>query len=172
MPQSSSDQSMLTLGKISGVFGVKGWVKIFSHTAPLQEIIRYSPLYMKKRQEWKVVTITDGHKQGKGVVAQLEGINDRDQAFTLIGMKLGIQRKQLSNLADDDYYWTDLEGLSVVTTDDVLLGEIAWLFATGSNDVMVVKGEQEHLIPWILDDIVKVVDLEGAQVRVKWDADF
>ena len=172
MSDSSPHAAMLTLGKISGVFGVKGWVKIYSHTAPIQKIISYSPLYLKKRQTWNAITIVNGHKQGKGVVAQLEDINDRDQAFTLIGMELGIQREQLSDLADDNYYWTDLEGLKVVTTDDVPLGKIAWLFETGSNDVMVVKGEQEHLIPWIQGDIVKSVDLNNAIVRVEWDIDF
>jgi 16S rRNA processing protein RimM len=129
-------------------------------------------LYLKKRQIWTTITIVNGHKQGKGVVAQLEGINDRDQAFTLIGMELGIQREQLSALADDHYYWTDLEGLKVVTTDNVPLGKIAWLFETGSNDVMVVKGEQEYLIPWIQGGIVKSVDLNNAVVCVEWDVDF
>lgn len=172
MLDSSPHESMLTLGKISGVFGVKGWVKIYSHTAPIQKIISYSPLYLKKRQTWDTITIINGHKQGKGVVAQLEGINDRDQAFTLIGMELGIQRDQLSDLASDHYYWTDLEGLNVVTTDNAPLGKIAWLFETGSNDVMVVKGEKEHLIPWIQGDIVKSVDLDNATVCVEWDTDF
>lgn len=164
--------TMLTLGKISGVFGVKGWVKIYSYTTPIQKIIHYSPLYLKKKQAWQPITVLNGHKQGKGVVAQLEGVSDRDQAFTLIGMPLGIQRQQLSDLSDGDYYWADLEGLNVVTTNGLSLGKIAWLFETGSNDVMVVKGDREYLIPWIQNDIVQSVDLENAQVCVDWDTDF
>lgn len=173
----NTPDDMLTLGKISGVFGVKGWVKIYSHTSPLQQIVKYSPLYLRKKEGWQPVKIVKGQKQGKGVIAQLEGVNDRDQAFSLIGTEIGIKREQLPGLSSDTYYWTDLEGLSVFTLDDVLLGVIDWIFNAGSNDVLVVKGrengkDRERMIPWIEEHVVKSVNLEQSRVVVDWDPDF
>ncbi len=167
---------MLILGKISGVFGVKGWVKLFSHTSPKQQIITYSPIYLLINQGWQPVNILKGHKQGKGVVAQLEGVDDRDQAFSLIGTEIGIKHDQLPKLSGNSYYWTDLEGLSVVTKEEVELGTVDWLFDTGGNNVLVIKPSdkdgKKHMIPWIVGDVILSVDLERALIVVNWDSDF
>jgi 16S rRNA processing protein RimM len=163
---------MLILGKISGVFGVKGWVKLFSYTSPKQQIVKYSPVYMRTKQGWQTVNIIKGQKQGKGVVAQLEGVDDRDQAFSLIGAEIGIERDQLPKLSAGGHYWTDLEGLIVVTKENIELGKVDWLFDTGGNDVLVVKGDKKHMIPWIEDDVIISVDLEQSRIVVDWDPDF
>ena len=170
------DDDMLLLGKVSGVFGVKGWVKLFSYTSPKQQIVKYAPVYLQTKQGWQIANILKGHKQGKGVVAQLEGIDDRDQAFHLIGTEIGIKHDQLPKLSGSSYYWTDLEGLSVITKDDVELGTVDWLFDTGGNDVLVIKPRhkdgKKHMVPWIENDVVLSVDLEKARVIVDWDPDF
>lgn len=167
---------MLILGKISGVFGVKGWVKLFSYTSPKEQIVKYSPIYLQTKQSWQTVNILKGHKQGKGVVAQLEGVDDRDQAFSLIGTEIGIKHDQLPKLSGSSYYWTDLEGLSVVTKDEVELGTVDWLFDTGGNDVLVIKPSdkdgKKHMVPWIEDDVIISVDLEQARIVVVWDPGF
>ncbi len=174
----NTPDNMLTLGKISGVFGVKGWVKIYSHTSPLQQIIKYSPIYLRKKDGWQAVKIVKGQRQGKGVIAQLEGVDDRDQAFSLIGTEIGIERDQLEDLSSDTYYWTDLQGMSVFTLDDIPLGVVDWVFNAGSTDVLVVKSKaegeknKERMIPWIKDDVIKSVNLEQSLLVVDWDPDF
>lgn len=170
--QSMNPEDMLTLGKISGVFGVKGWVKIYSHTSPIQQIVKYSPLYLRKKDGWQPITVVKGQKQGKGVVALLEGIDDRDQAFSLIGTEIGINRDQLPDASGGAYYWTDLQGLSVFTLEGEDLGKVDWIFNTGSNDVLVVKGEKERMIPWIENDVIQSVDLEQSRITVDWDPEF
>ena len=173
----TDEGDMLSLGKISGVFGVKGWVKIFSHTSPRQQIVKYSPLYLRKNGKWQAVKVVKGHKQGKAVVAQLEGVDDRDQAFALIGTEIAIKQNQLPTLSNDSFYWADLEGVSVFTLEDIKLGKIEWVFDTGSNNVIVVKGEldgkkKDHMVPWIMDDVIKSVDLEASRIVVDWDPEF
>ena len=163
---------MILLGKISGVFGVKGWVKIYSHTSPIQQIIRYSPLYLKSRHGWEPVEVENGQKQGKGVIAKLAGVNDRDAAFAMIGSELGIRREQLPELKNDSWYWSDLEGLRVVNTEGFELGYVAWLFSTGSNDVLVVEGDKEHMLPWLEPDVIQSVDMEKKELLVDWDPEF
>jgi 16S rRNA processing protein RimM len=106
-------------------------------------------------------------------VAKLADCNDRDAAERLRGLEIAVRRDQFSDyLAEGEYYWTDLEGMSVVTVDGQALGTVAHLFETGSNDVMVVRGDRERLIPYIWDQVVTEVDLVARQIRVNWDPEF
>ncbi|MCK5903444.1 MAG: ribosome maturation factor RimM [Cocleimonas sp.] len=172
MKQSSNE---VYLGEISGVFGVKGWVKVFSHTAPREKIVKYRTWLLNNgadQASLNAVKLLNGRRQGKGVVAQLQGVNDPDQAFKLIGKKIYIEKKQLPRLANGEYYWSDLEGLSVKTLNGVDLGQVSWLFETGNNHVLVVKGDRERYIPYVWDEVVVSVDLLASQMVVDWDAEF
>ena len=90
-----SKQQQINVGKVSGVFGVKGWVKVFSFTDIRENILNYSPWLLKKDSETRTVSVIDGKLQGKAVVAQLDGVNDRDQAANLMGWDIFITPDQL-----------------------------------------------------------------------------
>ncbi|MEE9325894.1 MAG: ribosome maturation factor RimM [Cocleimonas sp.] len=168
----------IMLGEISGVLGVKGWVKVFSHTSPRVKITEYSHWFLQgKDKAWKSIKLLDGRKQGKNIVVKLEGINDRNQAEALKGVTVAIDSEQLETLSKNEYYWKDLIGLLVETTTGKELGEIDWLFDTGSNDVIIVKGNidgenVEYLIPYLMGDYVKSIDLEASRMVVDWDPEF
>lgn len=170
MPKAPSD--LVTVGRICGLYGVRGWVRVFSHTDPREGIVRYSPWYLRLGGEWREVRLAEGRRQGKGVVARLEGCEDRDQAARLMGAEIAVRRDQLPPLPPGEYYWTDLEGLRVVTREGVELGVVARLMETGANDVLVVRGERERLVPYLPERVVLEVDLEGGVIRVDWDPDF
>ncbi len=159
------------LGEISGVFGVKGWVKVFSHTAPRESIAKYKEWQLGTGDDKQSIKVLNGRRQGKVIVAHLEGIHYPDQARELIGTEIYIHQSQLVKLNKGEYYWSDLEGLAVVTTTGVDLGKIAWLFETGNNDVLVVEGERERYIPYT-DNVVISVDLKTEQMVVDWDPEF
>jgi 16S rRNA processing protein RimM len=161
---------MLVLGRISGVFGVRGWLKIFSETEPRENILTYSPWYLGTSQTaWEVA---EGRLHGKSVVARVEGCEDRDCAADLVGRVIAVRRDQLPPSLADEFYWADLEGLNVETLDGVLLGRVGRLFATAANDVLVVEGERERLVPFIWEQVVKDVDLERRRMLVDWDSEF
>jgi len=164
--------SMVTLGKINGVFGVKGWVKVYSYTAEQNSILSYKHWYLQQDGQWQKVKLLNGQRQGKGIVANIEGIVDRDQALALQGTLIGTMREALPKLPNDQFYWSDLAGLNVVTVTGQQLGKISHLFETGANDVMVVKGDRERWLPWLINDVVKLVDLDAGTVQVDWDPDF
>ena len=169
----NTSSDYIHMGEISGVFGVKGWVKVFSYTEPREKIVKYKTWLLSRRQnDYQATKVLNGRRQGKVIVAQLEGVTDPDQAFQLIGTKIVIERKQLARLPKGQYYWSQLEGLSVVTTDGVGLGKVSWLFETGSNNVLVVKGDRERYIPYIVDEVIVNVDLYTAQIVVNWDPEF
>jgi 16S rRNA processing protein RimM len=167
------DDRYIVLGRVSGVYGVKGWLKIYSETDPVQNIVRYKPWFIEKDKQWSVYVPLQGRKHGKGVVAQLEGCDDRDVAATFKGCKIAIRREQLPRIAGlDEYYWTDLEGLKVKNLDGIELGIVSHLFETGSNDVVVVKGDRERLVPYIKDQVILKIDLDDGIMVVDWDPEF
>lgn len=170
----------ILIGQISGVFGVHGWVKVFSHTEPRDNILEYTPWLIKMKDGWHTVPFIKGRKQGKTIVAQLEDVDDPDKAHALIGCDIAIDESQLKELAVDDFYWRDLQGLKVIDLEGNLIGKVSSMMATGANDVMVVKLEaesakaknvKESLIPYI-DSVIKKVDLEQGLIKVDWDEDL
>ena len=170
----------ILLGEISGVSGLKGWVKVFSHTAPRLKITEYKKWFLQKKgsDQWQAVKLKDGKAQGKNIIASIEGVQYRDQAEALIGSTIAVSSDQLEKLAKGEYYWKDLIGLNVETIEGVKLGNIDWLFNTGSNDVITIKGKNaegeniEHLVPYIMDDYVISVSLDDSLMVVNWDPDF
>jgi 16S rRNA processing protein RimM len=162
----------IVLGRISGVYGVRGWVKVFSYTAPRDELTRYNPILLGRDGQWREARAEGGRSQGKGVVMKIEGCDDRDAAAALMGDEIAVWREQLPPLPDGEYYWADLVGLEVLTLDGVRLGVVEDLLHTGANDVIVVQGDRERLIPYIAGDVVRDVDLDAGVLRVDWDPEF
>ncbi len=168
----NNQQERVVIGKIVGLYGVRGWVKIFSDTQPKENIFNYTPWQIKTGGAWQPMTILAGRTQGKGLVAQLKGCDDREQARLFIGAEISIFRQQMPEAGEGEYYWSDLIGLEVINLKDEPLGRVDHLLETGANDVLVVKGEREHLIPFVLKHTVREVDLVAGTLRVDWDADF
>ena len=167
-----SADRLLTVGKIVGLHGVDGWVKIESWTEPRLQIFSYRPWRLTLAGSELEVASTQGHEQGKGMVAKLPGCDDRDAAAKLIGATIQVPRSALPKPKRGEYYWTDLEGLAVVTVEGVDIGQVSHLFATGANDVLVVRGERERLIPFVIGQFVKKVDLDAGRITVDWDPEF
>jgi 16S rRNA processing protein RimM len=168
-----SDDKKIIVGKINGVYGVKGWVKVFSETDPREGITKYNPWYLKQQGKWREVKVESGRRQAKTIVAKLEGYGDRDESLLLNGAVIGINPEQMNSLSEDEFYWRDLIDCRVVNQQGVELGVVKQLLETGANDVLVVTSDkQEHLIPWTLDDAIIEVNLEQRVISVDWDEDF
>jgi 16S rRNA processing protein RimM len=172
----------LLLGEISAVFGVKGWVKVFSHTSPRVQITHYKEWFLHKPRssDWVPIKVLQGRVQGKNIVARLEGINERSQAEALIGSKIAIKNSQLEKLSEGEFYWKDLIGLNVETLKGENLGNVDWVFDTGSNDVLILKkktlenenDKHERMLPFLMNDVVVSVDLAKNLMIVDWDFEF
>lgn len=162
------------MGRIVGVFGVQGEVKLESWSEPRERIFDYQPWQLESAPgEISVMDGVRGRKQGKGLVACLPGMVDRDQAVVLVGTDILVDREQLPPPADGEYYWADLEGLDVVNTEGTPLGRVSHLVATGANDVLVVRGGgKEHLLPFVKEQYVRDVDMQAGRIVVDWDPDF
>lgn len=164
---------LINVGEISGVFGVKGWLKVFSLTSPRENILNYSSWVLKKENTLKNVKLIQGKRQGNVMLARIDEIADRDMAASYIGWEILISRKQLPETETDEYYWADLIGLKVETEQGISLGKVDYLIATGANDVLVVKQDnKERLIPFLQSSTINKLDLDKKLIVVDWDPDF
>ncbi len=167
-----STNHWVDIGKVTGVIGLKGWVKVFSYATPRERILDYSSWFLCSQNNHVRYDVVDGARHGKNVIAKLATVDDRENAAKLIGIRVVISRDQFEPLAQGEYYWFDLVGLTVITVANEPLGTVDYLIETGANDALVIKGERERLIPFVRGRFIKEVDLEGGKIIVNWDPDF
>jgi len=164
-------RQLVTLGRISGAFGVKGWVKVHSFTDPRDSIAEFDRWILRADDGEENVVVETGKPHGRTVIAKLEGVDDRDRALELIGAEIAVERDALAPCEPGQYYWTDLVGMQVVTRGGISLGTVDHLVETGANDVLVVRGERERLVPFIREQVIVAVDPDARVITVDWDPD-
>ena len=173
----STSQSPVVVAKVSTVYGVKGWVKIHSFTDPIENFLGFSDYQLRKKGRWQKIELDECRRHGKGIVAHIKGVDDRELAREYCGLELGVSAEQLPDLAEDEFYWHQLIGLKVFASEQ-LLGLVDHMIETGANDVMVVRrcegslDDRERLIPYLPGDFVQSVDLQSGVITVDWDSDF
>jgi len=166
----SDAERLVAVGRITGVFGVRGWVRVYSYTQPLENILEYGP-WLLGGDPQRAFAVVDGQVHGKGIVARLAGIDDRDLARGLIGAEIAVPRSRLGGTSESEFFWSDLIGLEVVNLAGASLGTVSELMETGGNDVLVLSGEKRRLVPFTRR-VVQAVDLASRRIDVDWDADF
>ena len=163
---------LLVVGRIQGPHGVWGWLRVRSYTREAVGILDYPCWYIGVDSDRRPYTLSQGKAHGKGVIARLESVDDRDQAEALRGREIAIDGARLEDAADGGggYYWRQLQGLTVIDAAGRVLGVVDHLFETGANDVLVVRDEagRERLIPY-LPHVVGGADLAAGTLRVDWD---
>jgi 16S rRNA processing protein RimM len=170
------------MGHVLAPFGVKGWVKVKVFTESVDSLLQFSVWWTRNRNTphatWNQIQVVDAQIREYGVVALFEGVDDRTKSEQLKGLEIGISRSDFPEAEDGEYYWVDLIGLTVINTNDEVLGFITNLIETGANDVLVVEnkatdtGEKiERLIPYI-DSVILSVDLLKRMIIADWDLDY
>jgi len=159
------------MGRISGPFGVRGWVKIQPFTTQPRNLLDYTDWYLGGREPWQACRVEEAKIHGQSVLAKLAGCEDRDAALVLRGLSVAVDRGDLPPTASNEFYWVDLIGLRVVNEAGQALGVVARLLETGANDVLVLEGSGERMIPFV-GAVVKAVDLEQGLITVDWGMDY
>lgn len=160
----------IVVGKIGASFGVSGWVKIHTYTEFDANILQYSPWFLNEPdQPEKTIDIEDGRTHGNGIIVKFKDFNSPEAVRLLTGKLVRIKRSQLPDLKPEEYYWSDLEGLTVINQDGETLGKIIYLIETGANDVIIVKGDSELAIPYLPGVVVLKVDLKKHEMHVNWE---
>ena len=164
---------VVKVGRILSPHGIKGWLKVKSDMSPPENMTKLKTILLGTNDRWEPHELASSKFQGKYFTAKFEGCNDRNIAERFSGMDIGIYRSQLPDLkTEHELYWTDLEGFLVESINGKKFGFVDHLFETGSNDVLVVLGEKECLVPFIWDKVIKDVNLEDQRIIVDWDLNF
>lgn len=179
-PASPVPDNLVVVGRLGAAHGIKGWSKVYSYTAPPENLLAYGELWIRSVEggAWRPAKRIDGRRQGKILVLCLDGVEDRDQAQRLTGYELAVAKEALPALTAGDYYWHQLQGLVVELANGQRLGRIDHLLETGANDVLVVRGDdrsidqRERLLPYLPQQVVLDIDLQRGVMRVDWDPDF
>ncbi len=182
----------LKVGKVTGAHGIRGWVKVYAFTDPVENFLSLGQWCLEGGER---LTFDGGKRQGKGLVAHITGVDDRSSAERFRGAEILAPAAALPGLDAGEYYWRELVGLEVWCRDRdvaapegaeqsgtapqqaVLLGIVSHLIETGANDVLVIKpcagsvDERERLVPYLPDDVVSAVDPAAGRIEVDWYVD-
>jgi 16S rRNA processing protein RimM len=172
MPNSENND-LVVMGKVIGAFGIQGAIKVRtdnSNTAT--SLSQYKTIQLLVNNQWKSYKIKTSAPHENVVNIKLTDINDRDIALGLKGSDVAVSRLDFPKIKDsDEYYWVDLINLTVVNTDNINLGLVTNLMESGANSVLVVEGEQKHLIPFVAAYVLNV-DIPKKQILVDWGMDY
>ncbi len=159
------------MGRILAPYGVRGWIRVQPQTQTIEGLLAHRHWWIDPGGAWREHRLIEGRVQGAGLVVRLEGYDDRDHAASIAGSRVAVPRSALPPPAEGEYYWCDLIGMTVVNLQSEVLGQVAEIIATGANDVLVVQGDRERLIPFV-DAVVQRVEIEHGRVHVDWHSDY
>lgn len=159
------------MGRVVAPYGVQGWIKVQPFTQERKGLLGYAQWQVGHEGAWRSWPVVEARVHGAAVVAKLAGIDDREQAAAFQGQRIAVARSEFPPAASKEYYWADLVGLQVVNAEGIVLGKVVQLFETGANDVLVVEGDRERLIPFV-EGVIRSVDLPGKLVTVDWGVDY
>ena len=161
--------ALIQLGFVGAPFGVRGWVKLRSHTDPPERLLEHRSLRIGRGTVWQNYRIEDSGRSGGALTVKLMGVEDRDQAQALRGAEVCVLRSELPQRDDRDFYRADLIGCEVVNLEGIVLGQVLHFIETSAQVLMVVRGTQEFWIPAVPQHLRRV-DLQARRVVVDWDA--
>ena len=167
-----SDTKWVAMGYIKGAFGIKGWVKVAASTEYADSLLDYADWRLVKDNKTLIVSPSEGQLHNGELQVKFTGIDDRDEAHALRGYTIEVSRDQFADTEEDEYYWADLIGMSVINRQEEILGKVSKLMETGAHDVLVVDGQYgQKLIPFVAQFIDRV-DVENRTITVDWGSDY
>lgn len=171
------------VARIGEAWGVKGWIKLLPFSADPQALFSSKRWYVQPSDRGPrafdgtaLLRVREAREHSGAVVAQVDGVDDRDAAQALRGARIFVQRSSFPSTSEDEYYWVDLIGLEVVNRQGESLGQVKELLQTAAQVVLVLRygsGDAwlERMIPFVAAH-VDAVDLDGKRITVDWQADY
>lgn len=173
MSQQLKDDKVV-IAKFGRTVGVQGQIKVYGFSEDITQLKQYQPWYKKdKSGQWQALKCSSITLRNDCLLVQVEGVDSKEAAQALTNHDIAVNASVLPSLPEGEYYWRDLIGLSVINAEGHAFGLVTDLMETGSNDVLVVElADTQRLIPFLMDDVIKSIDLEKKQMLVDWDEDF
>lgn len=154
----------ITVAQLGGAFGVKGELRLKSFCATPEDIADYGPFQLDNGQTIQTLVLT-GQIKG-GFSARLDGVITKEDADALKGQKLNVPRSALPSLPDDEFYYSDLVGLTVLDTGGTTIGTVKAVQNHGAGDLLeiIAKGASSTLLLPFTKDAIPTVDLATGRI--------
>jgi 16S rRNA processing protein RimM len=161
----------IPMGHIIGAFGIKGWLKVKVSTTDPMALDKYKQLYIKNNNEYVTLTIEKSSLHNGLFQVKFHGIDDRTIAELYKNNVVYVLRSELPKTDTNEYYWADLINMQVINQDNVILGKVISLLETGPTSVLVIKGDEDYMIPFV-SLYIETVDFEQNSIKVYWGLDY
>ncbi|MEO8017883.1 MAG: ribosome maturation factor RimM [Pseudomonadota bacterium] len=162
----------IAVGRLGAAHGVRGWLRVQSFTDPPQRLFEWRSWYLQSEKgATREVKLLEMRPQGKGWIARIEGVDERDGAARLTGQMILVDREQLPPAEGREHYRDDLVGFEAKNLEGALLGVVDHFVDTPGNTVMVIKGVREHWVP-VTGQHLRSIDKDARAVLVDWPEDF
>lgn len=172
-PSATGRDAPVVVGKVCGVHGIKGGLKVLSYTRPRENLLGFDPWLLQGASGWQPCRLLSSGSSGGALTVRLDLVDTRTAAQGLVGREIAVRRDQLPDLAAGQYYWFELVGLRVVTGSGKEFGQVTGLLETGANDVLEVEGAGKRLlIPFVPGPVVEKVDIVAGKIQVNWDPEY
>jgi 16S rRNA processing protein RimM len=167
-----NQENWIIIGRFGRPHGIKGFVTVHSYTEPRDNILKYVDWHALLNNKWQAIVPLRAEALNKSIIVQIEGYPERELVAQLTNIEIAVQQKQLEKLKPGEYYWHQLIGLNVFNQQGESFGQVIEIIPTGANDVLVVKGNKKHLIPYLPGQFILDIDLQQQKITVDWDLDF
>ena len=159
------DSEKILIAKIQAHQGLNGWLKIYSYSESIEKFSKYKYFFVLNNKKYIRLDVEDS-LINKSIKIKFKNFNSREDSNDYIGKDIYISKDQLDKLKENQFYWNDLIGLNVYLDNEEKIGVVADMIETGSNDVLVIKGDNEILIPYIFGESVKNVIIEENKIII------
>lgn len=160
------EERLFPIGRVIKPHGVKGKIKIEYFGEDPARFSLYEEIFIKNPEGgFRSYNVLEAIPKPPGLLLQLKGIESRKEVDLLKGKEIFIRREALPDLKEGEYYWIDLLGMRVETIEGRTIGELKAIFSTKANDVYVVKGRREILLP-ATEEVIQSIDLERRVMKV------
>ena len=160
---------LVVMGRVLAPWGVKGAVKIERFGANLW---KYSHWWVGRPGKHEKIAVAECREQSGYLIARFEGCTSPEQAKEYGGFEVALERSELPQTAEHEFYQADVIGFEVVNAKGEHLGRVKEFFSAGVHDVMRVEHKGgERLLP-VAGDVIRKVDLKAGRVEVEWGADW
>lgn len=166
------DNDWIIVGQFGRVHGIRGQIRVISFTQEPEQLLTYKDWHRFENGIWSPLIRIEQSIAHHTMLVKIEGFETREEAMLLTNLKIGIKREQLADLGSDEFYCFELIGMEVFNTQGLELGKVVEVLQTGANDVLVIKGSQRHLVPYLPNQVIKTMCRETRRIIVDWDENF
>lgn len=165
----NKESDWVILGRLGRPQGLKGFIRVISFTEPESNILDYLPWHIQKKDHWIPLQVDNFQVQNKTILVKIEDYTEREAVAELTNCNIGVLREQLPNLLAGEFYWHELQNMTVQNKEGIVLGQVTQIMPTGTHEVLVIEGKKHHLIPYVPEIYILEVDPVQRQIIVDWD---